>query len=55
MLKLYFNKISIYIIVGMGESYEDIYNLYIYLKENDVMISLFVFILVRGIKMEKIS
>lgn len=55
MSKSYPNKISTHIIVGMGESHEDIYNLYTYLKENDVTISLFAFTPVRGTKMEKIN
>ncbi|CZR96103.1 MULTISPECIES: radical SAM protein [Clostridioides] len=55
MSKSYPNKISTHIIVGMGESHEDIYNLYNYLKENNITISLFAFTPVRGTKMEKIS
>lgn len=55
MSKLYPNKISTHIIVGMGESHEDIYNLYTYLKKNNITISLFAFTPVRGTKMEKIS
>ncbi|MCC0668689.1 radical SAM protein [Clostridioides sp. ZZV14-6153] len=55
MSKLYPNKISTHIIVGMGESHEDIYNLYTYLKKNNITVSLFAFTPVRGTKMEKIS
>ncbi|MGX9755031.1 radical SAM protein [Clostridioides difficile] len=55
MSKLYPNKISTHIIVGMGESHEDVYNLYTYLEQNNITISLFAFTPVRGTKMEKIS
>ncbi|MDB0438784.1 radical SAM protein [Clostridioides difficile] len=55
MSKLYPNKISTHIIVGMGENHEDIYKLYTYLKNNNITISLFAFTPVRGTKMEKIS
>lgn len=55
MSKLYPNKISTHIIVGMGENHEDIYKLYTCLKNNNITISLFAFTPVRGTKMEKIS
>ncbi|HSQ87701.1 radical SAM protein [Romboutsia sp.] len=55
MARKYEGKISTHIIVGLGESHKDIYDLYTYLKENNVTISLFAFTPVRGTKMEKVS
>lgn len=51
----YPNKISTHIIVGLGESHEDIYNLYKELKYNNITVSLFAFTPVKGTKMENIS
>lgn len=53
--KKYPGKISTHIIVGLGESHKDIYNLYSYLKSNNVTISLFAFTPVRGTKMENVN
>ncbi len=53
--KKYPHKVSTHIIVGLGESHEDIYNLYNYLKDNQVTISLFAFTPVRGTKMQDIN
>lgn len=55
MARKYEGKISTHIIVGLGESHKDIYDLYTYLKKNNVTISLFAFTPVRGTKMEKVS
>lgn len=51
----YPGKISTHIIVGLGESHEDIYKLYNNLIENKVTVSLFAFTPVKGTKMEKID
>lgn len=53
--KKYPNKISTHIIVGMGETHEEICNLYKLFKENNVNVSLFAFTPVKGTKMENIS
>lgn len=53
MAMKYHGKISTHIIVGLGESHEDIYKLYTYLIENNVTVSLFAFTPVKGTKMEK--
>lgn len=55
MAMKYPGKISTHIIVGLGESHEDIYKLYNYLIENKVTVSLFAFTPVKGTKMEKID
>lgn len=55
MAKEYEGKISTHIIVGLGETHKDIYDLYTYLKLNNVTISLFAFTPVKGTKMEKIN
>lgn len=51
----YPNKISTHIIVGLGETHKDIYNLYKDLKNNGITISLFAFTPVKGTKMEHIN
>ncbi|MGL5712711.1 MAG: radical SAM protein [Paraclostridium sp.] len=51
----YPNRISTHIIVGLGESHKDIYNLYKDLNNSEITISLFAFTPVRGTKMENIS
>ena len=50
--KKYPNKISTHIIVGLGETHEEICDLYYKLKESDITISLFAFTPVKGTKME---
>lgn len=55
MAMKYHGKISTHIIVGLGESHEDIYKLYTYLIANNVTVSLFAFTPVKGTKMEKIN
>lgn len=55
MAKRYEGKISTHIIVGLGETHKDIYDLYTYLFNNNITVSLFAFTPVRGTKMEKIS
>lgn len=55
MSKKYKDRISSHIIVGLGESHRDIYNLYTYLKENNITVSLFAFTPIKGTKMENIS
>lgn len=55
MAMKYPGKISTHIIVGLGESHEDIYKLYNNLIENKVTVSLFAFTPVKGTKMEKIN
>ncbi|MGL6106452.1 radical SAM protein [Romboutsia sp.] len=55
MAKTYENKISTHIIVGLGESHKDIYDLYVYLKNNNITVSLFAFTPVKGTKMENTS
>lgn len=52
---IYPNKISTHIIVGLGESHKDIYDLYKILKGYNINISLFAFTPVKGTKMEDIS
>ncbi|WP_250673660.1 radical SAM protein [Paraclostridium ghonii] len=52
---IYPNKISTHIIVGLGESHKDIYDLYKDLKGYNINISLFAFTPVKGTKMENIS
>ena len=51
---MYPNKISTHIIVGLGETHKDIYDLYKNLKSYNITISLFAFTPVRGTKMEGI-
>lgn len=51
----YPNKISTHIIVGLGETHKDIYNLYKELKHSKITISLFAFTPIKGTKMENIS
>lgn len=55
MANEYRGRISSHIIVGLGESHRDIYNIYTYLKKNNVTVSLFAFTPVKGTKMENIS
>lgn len=55
MSNKYEGKISTHIIVGLGETHKDIYELYNYLKDNKVTVSLFAFTPVKGTKMENIS
>lgn len=55
MANKYEGKISTHIIVGLGETHRDIYELYTYLKDNKVTVSLFAFTPVKGTKMENIS
>ena len=52
MAKDYGGKISTHIIVGLGESHKDIHDLYTYLRNNNITVSLFAFTPVRGTKME---
>ncbi|MGL4797363.1 MAG: radical SAM protein [Paraclostridium sp.] len=51
----YSNKISTHIIVGLGESHKDIYNIYKELKSSEITISLFAFTPVKGTKMENVN
>lgn len=51
----YKNKISTHIIVGLGETHEDIYKLYKDLKKHSITVSLFAFTPVRGTKMENVK
>ena len=55
MARRYEGKISTHIIVGLGETHKDIYDLYTYLNNNNISVSLFAFTPVRGTKMEKIK
>ena len=55
MAKRYKGKISTHIIVGLGETHKDIYDLYTYLVNNNITVSLFAFTPVRGTKMEKVK
>ena len=55
MSKRYEGKISTHIIVGLGESHKDIYDLYTYLRSNRITVSLFAFTPVRGTQMEKVK
>lgn len=55
MAKRYKGKISTHIIVGLGENHKDIYDLYTYLNNNNITVSLFAFTPVRGTKMENIK
>lgn len=55
MAKIYEGKISTHIIVGLGESHKDIYDLYTYLRSNNITVSLFAFTPVRGTQMEKVK
>lgn len=55
MAKKYPNKISTHIIVGLGETHKEIFDLYTNLKENSVTISLFAFTPVKGTRMENIN
>ena len=55
MAKKYPQKISTHIIVGLGESHKDIYDLYKYLKSKNVTVSLFAFTPIRGTKMESMN
>ena len=55
MAKKYPQKVSTHIIVGLGESHKDIYDLYKYLKSKNVTVSLFAFTPIRGTKMESMS
>ncbi|MGL5346101.1 MAG: radical SAM protein [Peptostreptococcaceae bacterium] len=55
MAKRYKGKISTHIIVGLGETHKDIYDLYTYLNNNNITVSLFAFTPVRGTKMEKVK
>lgn len=48
----YKDKISTHIIVGLGESHEDIFDLYEDLMRNNVTISLFAFTPIKGTKLE---
>lgn len=52
---IYPNRISTHIIVGLGESHKDIYDLYKTLKGYNITISLFAFTPVKGTKMEDVS
>lgn len=52
---MYPNKISTHIIVGLGETHKDIYDLYKCLKSYNITVSLFAFTPVKGTKMEAIS
>ena len=49
------NRISTHIIVGLGESHKEIFDLYNILIKNNVKISLFAFTPVKGTKMENIK
>lgn len=51
---IYPNRISTHIIVGLGESHKDIYDLYKTLKGYNITISLFAFTPVKGTKMEDV-
>jgi lipoyl synthase len=51
---MYPNKISTHIIVGLGETHKDIYDLYKNLKSYNITISLFAFTPIKGTKMEGI-
>lgn len=55
MANKYEGKISTHIIVGLGETHKDIHDLYTYLRDNKVTVSLFAFTPVKGTKMESIS
>lgn len=55
MSRKYEGKISTHIIVGLSETHKDIYELYKYLRDNKVTVSLFAFTPVKGTKMESIS
>ncbi|WP_042276915.1 radical SAM protein [[Clostridium] dakarense] len=55
MSRKYEGKISTHIIVGLGETHKDIHDLYTYLRDNKVTVSLFAFTPVKGTKMESIS
>lgn len=48
-------KISTHIIVGLGESHEDICNLYKHLIDNNVTVSLFAFTPVKGTKLQDLE
>lgn len=51
----YKGKISSHIIVGLGETHEDIFNLYEDLINNNVTVSLFAFTPVKGTKLENVD
>lgn len=49
------NKISTHIIVGLGETHKDVYDIYKDLNDNGITVSLFAFTPVKGTKMENIG
>ena len=51
---MYPNKISTHIIVGLGETHKEVYDLYKNLKSYSITISLFAFTPVKGTKMEHV-
>ena len=52
---MYPNKISTHIIVGLGETHKEIYDIYKTLRSYNITISLFAFTPVKGTKMENIK
>ena len=55
MGKSFPGRISTHIIVGLGESHEDIFNLYGDMLKNNITVSLFAFTPVKGTKLEKLN
>lgn len=51
----YPNTISTHIIVGLGETHKDIFELYSYLKRHNITVSLFAFTPIKGTRMEDIE